>query len=128
MAYTTWNYYLNTFCAGKKPLIAMGEFPYYERLAEKFIKNETFGKSESYTGNEVQECTCAIAEQYKRFETEDKYNKGSANGITSEHVGEYSVSYGGGYTLAQIEKIKENELQDILKFNLGITGMLYRGA
>ncbi len=130
MAYIEWTYYKDTFHAGLETPVTEAEFPYYERVAEANIKEATLGKSENVSESDqtaLKDCTCAIVDKIKSFETDAKYTTGSAKGITSEKVGEYSVSYGGGVSAVDIETRKKEDLYETMKTFLGITGLLYRG-
>lgn len=123
MAYVTWDYYKNTFHGGQTPQIAESEFPKYEAQSQLYIDNATLNKSKTYVeiNNELKDCTCAIMDKYKAFDSEDQYKR--AVGLTSEKVGEYSVSYGA----QSIDDIKSKELYGKLKTYLGLTGLLFRG-
>lgn len=130
MAYIEWEYYKETFYAGLDTPVSETEFPYYERLAEVKIKEATLGKSENVSEDDetaLKDCTCAVMDKIKSFETDERYTSGSAKGIASEKVGEYSVSYNGGISATEVETRKEAELYKVMKTFLGITGLLYRG-
>ena len=130
MAYIDWDYYKSTFHAGLDTPISETEFPYYERIAEATVREATLGRADDVSEDDetaVKDCTCAVADKIKSFETDAKYTTGSAKGIESEKVGEYTVKYGGGFSAVEVESVKKADLYETMKIFLGITGLLYRG-
>jgi lysozyme family protein len=88
MAYVDYSYYMNTYKGSK--ITSESEFVSSERKAELYLNRETYGNitSETDISDNVKMCICELAEASYSFEsvTHDK-------SITSERVGDYSVSY-----------------------------------
>lgn len=124
MAYVDYKFYQDEY-AGK--LIAEGEFSYYENKAEVLIKDMTFGKSDTYDGDEVKYATCAVAEQFYLSEGKSSLNASSLPlGISSERVGEYSVTYANNTSDARLNSALKSA-KSCIKYYLGNSGLLYRG-
>lgn len=118
--YADYAFYTNTYNAGRSAVIESADWTYYERLAEYYVRNHTLARSDSYAeGDEVKLATCELAEQYYSFDHDEKYTRD----ISSEHVGEYSVSY-----TAHTEASKEEDLKSIMTKYLSLTGLLYKGV
>ena len=115
--YTDYAYYQNTY---KGDLIPSDKFEFYSRKATQYIKLNTFERvNELEIPDEVKMCCCELAEvEYKAD------NASKAEGITSEKVGEYSVSYESSES---IKENKQKEMSNVLRLWLLNTGLLYRG-
>lgn len=115
--YTDYAFYQNTY---KGDLIPSDKFDYYCRKSTQYIKTNTFDRvDENDVPESVKNCCCELCDVLYKAEQSTK-----ANGITSEKVGEYSVSY------ESTQNIKENQqkdMMDVLKLWLANTGLLYRG-
>lgn len=99
-------------------------FNHYLPIATLFIQEKTLKKSDSYEGDELKLCMVEVIDKMYSFDYSDEYKLGNSKGVTSEKVGEYSVSYGSSIDL---ENTKTKELKDILVKYLALTGLLYRG-
>lgn len=88
MSYADYEYYNNEYLLGKAALISAADFNYYEAKAAGKVDYYTFGRLKTSTDipEEVKKCVCDIAEKLHEY---DK----AVKGITSEKVGDYSVSY-----------------------------------
>lgn len=93
-------------------------FAYYERKAAAFVNTATFGRAEGNIIAPVQNAVCDVAE---RLYIGDESKAGS--GISSEKVGDYSVSYSEFAALSAPDQLKS-----IVKQWLADTGLLYRGC
>jgi hypothetical protein len=115
--YTDYVYYQNTY---KGDLIPSNKFELYSRKATQYIKINTFERiDELDIPDEVKMCCCELAElEYKSD------NIAKTDGVTSEKVGEYSVSYESTQT---IRDNKQKDMRNVLKLWLANTGLLYRG-
>ena len=115
--YTNYVYYQNTY---KGDLIPSNKFEFYARKATQFIKINTFERiDELNVSDEVQMCCCELAELEYRVS-----NTAKTDGVTSEKVGEYSVSYESAQS---IRDNKQKDMKNVLKLWLADTGFLYRG-
>lgn len=90
---------------------------YYEAKAEAYINAVTFGRIGSDNIiTEVKNAVCEAAECYYKADCGR-----ASEGITSERVGDYSVSYGN------TSEALKNELKSAVRFWLINTGLLYKG-
>lgn len=90
---------------------------YYEAKAAAYVDAVTFGRiTEGNITDEVKNAVCDVSE---RFCKADKSK--AEQGITSEHIGDYSVSYGN------TSEALKNELKSAVRFWLINTGLLYKG-
>lgn len=116
--YVDYSYYKIQY---KGDLIPSDNFEFYCRKATQYIKTNTFDRvDENNVPEEVKMCCCELCDVLYRADQSTK-----ANGITSEKVGEYSVSY------ESAQSIKENlkkEINEVLRLYLANTGLLYRGV
>lgn len=119
MAYIDYDFYKNHSVSP----IDENAFSLYELDAEYYLKEKTLGKSDSYNGEELKLATCKVVDSLYKYDNDETYIKAD-KGITSEKVGEYSVSYGGS---SDLESKKANELNNILIKYLALTGLLYKG-
>lgn len=115
MAYVDYDYYTTTYLGGAIP---QDIFP---RLAERASEKVLFYcggtlLEEQYCISEVKKCVCALAEKMYS-------NEQGKEGIQSEKVDEYSVSY-----KSNSDYSFEKELYKIAKLYLAYTGLLYRGV
>lgn len=115
--YVDFDYYSESYGGS---LISSADFGYYERKAESYINAVTFGRvsADSLT-DDIKDAVCDVSEMFFRAGKNP-----SANGITSEKIGDYSVSY-GGVTSGNPEF--KSLLYAAVKLRLGNTGLLYRG-
>ena len=92
VSYTTVEYYTDKYLMGRQAVIDTAVFPFYAQKATQVIKQYTFDNIDENKPfkDEIQMCCCEVAEHL--YETEE-HNKSKPVGVTSEKVGEYSVSY-----------------------------------
>jgi hypothetical protein len=122
ISYTTSEYYTNKYLQGKQAVIDAPSFPLYTQKATQRIKRYTFDnidEAQPFT-DEVQMCCCELAEYLFKQD-----NSGHDTNISSEKVGEFSVSYVSGQTA---EDIKQSTIKEIIYNWLAGTGLLYRGC
>lgn len=120
MNYADYEYYINNY---EGNLIPSKQFNKYAIIASQYIRANTYSNINENAEiiDEVKMCMCEIAEnQYKDdLLTEDN------TGISSEKVGDYSVSYESKEN--RLATIK-NQNRNCLRLWLGNTGLLYRGV
>ena len=102
-------------------LIPEDKFSYYEQKAAAYVNTVTFGRAEGNITADVKNAVCDAAECLFRASK----NKAVSEGISSEKVGDYQVSYTGGGSSAVSDT--EKALYSSVKFWLGNTGLMYRG-
>ena len=123
--YADYTFYVETYLQGKTPTITEAEFNYLEQQAGVQIRKYTIGRSDSYTGDEVKMAACAAAEKLSDINQAHE-SMGVGVGVTSEHVGEYSVSYSGN-TVKELSEMTTKEVRKVIYDWLLPTGLLYRG-
>lgn len=119
MIYADYEYYSQEFHGDRIP---EDKFPAAARDASREIDYVTFGRLEAADDipDKVKEACCAAAEVL--YLTEDAALK-AAGGISSEKVGELSVTYSAGGTSGSAG----GAVRDVIKKYLGNTGLMYRG-
>lgn len=128
-AYTTYVFYETTYLQGRQAVLSTADFPYFAMKATHIIKQYTNGTIDQNKPIDevVQYCTCELAE-YLFNQVSSQQNEASVkslSGITSEKVGEYSVSYASAQT---IEATKTSAIEGIIKTWLSGTIYLYLGV
>jgi hypothetical protein len=121
--YATYSYYTATFLG---TAIASTDFSRLALRASAIIDQLTFNRAsvivtaatDTATIDLIKMATCEVAEAMQAVET------GGADGITSESIGSYSVSYGAGSikSLPAIDKYMQ-----AARLWLGNTELLFRG-
>ena len=115
--YADYEYYTGTY---KGAVIDAASFPRYSMKATQEIKLQTFNRvSIDNIPEEVKMCCCELAETLFKADKED------TNGIASEKVGEYSVTYTSPEAK---EKQLSKSTANIINNWLAMTGLLYRGC
>ncbi len=115
------DFYTSEYLSGKKAVIDTASFDFYARKATQVIKKYTFGNVDETDIPEcVKLCCCEVAELL--FTT---YNSSASKGITSEKVGDISVSYEG--TDSQGQALSKN-IRSVVRSWFADTGLLYRGV
>lgn len=124
ISYTTVEYYTDKYLMGRQAVIDTAVFPFYAQKATQVIKQYTFDNIDEAQPliDELQMCCCEVAEHL--YETEEQ-NKSKPVGVTSEKVGEYSVSYESGKAS---EDISSKKIRNIIYSWLSDTGYLYKGV
>ena len=118
-AYADNSYYEEYLC-GKEAVINTA-FDFYAKKATQHIRQHTFNNiDENDIPTCVKECCCAVAEILFTYN-----NSNTVSGITSEKVGDMSVSYEN--TAERITNLNKN-IKSCIAMHLSGTGLLYRGA
>lgn len=117
LQYADYDYYINDYLHGQEAM-SKDSFDFYAVKATKVIERYTFGCVETVT-DDIKSCCCELAEN---MQAETKSAEHS--GVTSEKVGDYSVSYAAS---ADERTERSAECRRILRLWLGNTGLLYRG-
>lgn len=116
MSYADYRYYKDEF---RGSLIPDESFERNALQASQYIDNVTFGRIGSDVTSAVKNACCALAEVYYSGSVSPR----AASGVTSEKVGNYSVSYAA----AENSGTQQKRLKSAVKLWLGGTGLLYRG-
>lgn len=117
MSYADYSYYKEKFHGS---LIPEDSFERNALQATQYINNVTFGRIGSNVTEAVKNACCAAAEVYYSGSVSPR----AASGVTSEKVGNYSVSYAA----AENSGTQQKRLKSAVKLWLGSTGLLYRGC
>lgn len=118
-AYADYSYYTTTFGG---TAIASSDFTRIANRATQIIDLITFNRATAETDtaviDKIKMAMCEVAETMQTVET------GGADGITSESIGSYSVSYGAGSnrSLPAMDKYMQ-----AARLWLGNTDLLFRG-
>lgn len=117
MMYADYVYYTEKFHGS---LVPEKSFERNALQASQYIDNVTFGRIGSDVTDAVKNACCALAEIYYSGTVSPR----AASGVTSEKVGNYSVSYAAAENVSTQQK----RLRSAVKLWLGSTGLLYRGC
>lgn len=117
MMYADYVYYTEKFHGS---LVPEKSFERNALQASQYIDNVTFGRIGSNVTDAVKNACCALAEIYYSGTVSPR----AASGVTSEKVGNYSVSYAAAENVGTQQK----RLKSAVKLWLGSTGLLYRGC
>lgn len=120
MGYVDYIYYTETY---KGSTIPEAAFPKFATKSENKVNIMTFNRidtSKDYM-DKVKMCCCELAESLYISDKEDSNN---ASNISSERVGDYSVSFVDNTNL---EKLRSAKIKLIVQDWLALTGILYRG-
>lgn len=116
--YATFEDYKAIFLLGRNALIPESEFAFWSTQASGYIDNATFNR----LGNEeillehkerVVKAACGVAELL--------YKNNLSPKIKSQSIGSFSQTFID-------EKTMQDDIQAVLSRELGLTGLLYRGA
>lgn len=119
--YADYDFYTNEYFCGRKAVISAADFSFYSKKASYIIKGYTLENvDDSNIPDCVRLCCCEVAEQLYKA---DKSNADS--GITSESVGDMSVSYENSDSRRQA--MSDNIRSAVYSYLSG-TGLLYRGV
>lgn len=113
MQYATIDFYLGNYLLGRKPVLPLPEFSYWENKARRYIDDYTFKRItqdvlDGEFGEVIRECACELSEYL--------YVNEGREGKQSESISGRSVTYTIG-----------TEYHVCRKY-LGNTGLMYRGA
>lgn len=115
--YADYEYYTGTY---KGAVIDAASFDTYARKATQTIKQYTFSRiTDDNVPDDAKMCCCEVAEAIFKSDQQD------TEGIVSEKVGEYSVSY---VSPEAKEKLLNYSIRRIIYNWLAMTGLLYRGC
>jgi hypothetical protein len=115
--YANFAYYTGTY---KGAVIDTASFDLNSRKATLIIRQHTFNRiPENNIPDEVKMCCCELAELLYKQDIEDKGN------ISSEKVGDYSVSYENS---TDRKNLADGKAIEIINNWLLVTGLLYRGC
>lgn len=118
--YADSDYYTRTYLSGKSAVISQVYFPFYARKASSYIRQYTFDQIGDNVPDVVKLCCCELAEELYRMD-----NSPVANGVSSEKVGDISVTY---ESAEQRRRLLPNTVKAIIYAWLADTGLLYRGG
>lgn len=135
--YADYEFYKNEYFG---ELVDDTEFPKYESRTRNELDYYTCDRilhvKREDVMNKVKMCQCKLIDLFKNYdqeikkiqEYEEKTIKGSV--VSSETVGKHSVSFQKA-TLKDVKAVKEEleqEISMIIRRDLSITGLLYRGV
>lgn len=123
-AYADYAFYSSSFLG---TAIDGSNFPRLALRASRIIDHITFNRAAAIiTANTdddtiemIQMATCAVSEELNTQE-----QNGQLDGITSERVGSYSVSYGAG---SRATMSNEEKQERAARLYLGQSGLMFRG-
>ena len=124
MSYADYTFYSTTYLG---TAIASADFARLALRASQVIDNSTFNRAAAIvTADEddetialIQMATCAVAEEIQTQES-----SGSIDGVTSERVGSYAVTFGAN---SRAMLSNEEKQERAARFYLAQTGLMYRG-
>lgn len=123
-SYVDYAYYVGTYLG---TAIVSADFTRLALRASAAIDNLTFGRAapivtantDAATIDLIRMATCAVAE-----ELQNQDQSGSADGIQSETVGSYSVSFASNSSKQLTNEAKQSQAA---KIYLSLTGLMFRG-
>lgn len=122
--YVDYNYYLNNYLQGREPVIPTASFGFYSMKATNEIRGRIYNTL-ILIDEDVKNCTCDLAEFFYREDVaEQSITKTSAKGISSESVGEYSVTYATSKSEEYSQTNRDVKISSILRTWLGNKNML----
>lgn len=119
MIYADYDFYTAEFLGNKIP---EKDFKYYALRASEELDSRTFGRIGEIT-TDIKKACCGVAEV---LYSEGISRSNSEKGISSESVGNYSVSYSG--SSAENDKTVKKRIKSEIEKYLGNTGLLYGGV
>ena len=130
MGHIDYPFYTDEYLKGKEPKVSQGYFGFYDSQAEAIIKEMTHGRSDTYIdGNEVKMATCAAMEQIYAAIGESTENDDAdviPAGVSSEKVGDYSVTYLNNSQEERMQTARKTAMM-AARVYLGQTGLLFSG-
>ena len=128
--YVDYTWYEQNYLLGRDSIIPPDLFDYYATVASAEVKNVvTLGTDMTNPIDEVKAATCEVAEILCQMDGKSEQDDGSVSvpvGVSSEKVGEYSVSYSGNSATDKATE-KRYKVHSAMAKWLGVTGLLYRG-
>lgn len=131
--YADYQYYKNDYLLGRNPVIHdEKDFDFFERMAEKEINNQTFGRitdDSTLLSDDVKNCICAVTEFLYKCDALDgeNYQTGGGQLVSYSNDGD-----SGSYDVSQSDyisgKARKKKIDSLVSFYLSGTGLLYRGV
>ena len=129
--YVDYTWYTTEYLSGRDPVIAGNLFDYYATKATAEIRNcVSLDADLSDPADEVKAATCEVAEILCRMDGSGQTDSDAHSipvGVSSEKVGEYSVTYVNNTGTGKAQE-QNHMIQRALVHWLGPTGLLYRGV
>lgn len=128
MIYADYSFYTESFLG---TVISAEEFPRIALRASQFLDYYTQGRAANYADLEaVKMACCAIAERVLVVESANvsAVESVSGNGLKSESVGSYSVSYETAADKVSAAQSAKESYAAVAREYLAHTGLLYRGG
>lgn len=119
MGYIDYSYYTDTYKGSSIPESAFDRVANKAQAKVDYYTFNRIDKTESYM-DKVKMCCCELAEQIYSHDSAK-----TGNGIASEKVYDYSVTYVGQ---KEIEQALNNNINTTINEWLAMTGLLYRGT
>ena len=118
---TDYEFYSKNFLAGRGAVIDSASFPFWERKASNEVRKYTFGNINETKPipEDVKLCVCEVAEILFKNEKE-----GRTDGVLSEKVGEYSVTYANKDSAEALN----SKIAQTIRTWLLPTGLMYCGV
>ena len=122
------SYYVNNYLQGREVVIPSTSFNFYGMKATNEIRNRIFNVV-IIIDEDVKNCACEIAEfLYEEDMAKKTVMKNNEKGVSSESVGEYSVSYSTSTSDEYSAKNREVRISTIMRNWLGHKGLMNRGV
>ena len=119
--FADYDFYKKEYLCGKNAVIDTASFDFYARKATQKIKVYTFDNIDENNIPEcVKLCCCEVAELLYKDE-----NSTNIKGLSSERVGDVSVSYESADSQRQV--LSKN-IKSVIYSWLADSGLLYRGV
>lgn len=118
--FADYDFYTKEYLCWKEAVIDTASFDYYAQKATQKINQYTFGRIGDDVPKCVKLCCCELAELLYKADS-----KCANNGISSEKVGDVSVSYESEESQ---RKVLSNNIRSAIYSWLADTGLLYRGG
>lgn len=126
--YVDSSYYVNNYLQGREAVIPSTSFNFYGMKATNEIRSRIYNVV-IIIDEDVKNCACELAEFLYREDMEEKaISEATSKGVSSESVGEYSVSYSTSKNAEYSLQNREVKISTILRNWLGHKGLLNRGV
>ena len=123
MMYAEYSYYLSEFGGS---IVPESDWQAMATKASRYIDQITLMRAAEMSDHDgVKLATCAVAEIQYKYAQQDKRTVSSA-GVSSESVGNHSVSY--TEVTEETLAVKNAEMQQAASLYLFPTGLLYKGG
>ena len=122
------SYYVNNYLQGREAVIPSTSFNFYGLKATNEIRSRIHNVV-IIIDEDVKNCACELAEFLYREDMEEKaISEATSKGVSSESVGEYSVSYSTSKNAEYSSKNREVRISTIMRNWLGHKGLMNRGV